>query len=69
MISLLFLFLFFILDDFGQCLVLFGCVFLQLFKEFLCFLFEDFFLFTCVLLYFFKGVIYVLLKVLHHHDE
>jgi hypothetical protein len=28
----------------------------------LCFLFKGFQLFTCVLLYFFKGVIYVLLK-------
>jgi hypothetical protein len=25
--------------------------------------------FTCVRLYFFKGVIYVLLKVLYHHSE
>ena len=33
---------------------------------FMCFLFEGFYLFMCVLLYFFKGVIYVLLKVLHH---
>ena len=28
----------------------------------MCFLFKDFYLFTCVLLYFFKGVIYGLLK-------
>jgi hypothetical protein len=37
-------------------------------RDFLCFLFKDFYLFTCVL-YFFKGVIYVLLKLLHHHHE
>ena len=29
----------------------------------MCFLFKGFYLFTCVLLHFFKGVIYVLLKV------
>jgi hypothetical protein len=32
-------------------------------RDFLCFLFKSFKLFTCILLYLFKGVIYVLLKV------
>jgi hypothetical protein len=38
-------------------------------KELLWFLFKGFYLFTCVLLYFFKRVIYILLKVLYHHPE
>jgi hypothetical protein len=38
-------------------------------KGFLCFLFKGFYLFICVLLYFFKGVIYVLPKVFYQHHE
>lgn len=37
------------------------------FKEFMCFLFKNFYVLIQVLLYFFKGVIYVLLKSLSHH--
>jgi hypothetical protein len=33
------------------------------------FLLKGCYLFTCVLLYFFKGAIYVLLKVLYHPYE
>jgi hypothetical protein len=47
-------------------LIVFSCNSL---RDFLCFLFKGVYLFTCVLLYFFKGFIYVLLRVLHHHHE
>ena len=45
---------FYVLDCFIQFHHLFGRVFLQFFKEYLCFLFKVFCLFSCVLLYFFK---------------
>jgi hypothetical protein len=48
------------------CLDEFSCNSL---RDILCLLFKGFYLFTCVLLYFFKGVIYVLLIVLHYHHE
>jgi hypothetical protein len=43
--------------------------FLYFVKGFMCFIFKGFYCFTCLLLYFFKGIIYVLLKILYHHHE
>ena len=48
------------------CLVVFSCNSL---RGFLFFLFKGIYLFSCVLLCIFKGVIYILLKVLYHHHE
>jgi hypothetical protein len=67
-ISLLFLFPF--LDPGWFCSILSPvCLFSYNSKGFLCFFFKGFYLFTCVLLYFFKEDIYVLLKVLYPHHE
>ena len=38
-------------------------------RDFFCFFFKGVYLFFCVLVYFFKGVIYVLLEVLYHYHE
>jgi hypothetical protein len=45
------------------CLIVFSCNSLRDFCV------SSLWAFTCVLLYFFKGVIYVLLNVLYHHHE
>jgi hypothetical protein len=48
------------------CLIVFSC---NSSRDFCVSSLKGLYLFTCLLLYFFKGVIYVLLEVLYHHHE